>query len=698
MILIRNICYPAQDVLNGLHQVLNQEGMSSARSREAAQGQDREPVDEGLRRIALVGTPNVGKSATFNALTGAYVTVSNYPGTTVDVGRGRATLDGRQYEVLDSPGMYSLLPITDEERVARTILIQGGLQAVVHTADAKNLERMLPLTLQLVEAGIPVVLAVNMMDEAERSGLGVDVPLLEERLGIPVVATAATLGRGIPELREAVLRAKGKEARPVEYTDHLEHAAGQIRNLLGADYGLSPRAIALLVLQGDEEMLALVEKKEGEDAARQARTIAEKAAALFHRPPTYQISMARRERARELLEGVVHKPTTRAQVAGEWLSRLCSHPVAGLPILAAVLYFLFYKFVGGFGAGTLVGFLENGVFGRYVNPGVNSLAERFIPWQPLRELVGMDYGVITLGLRYAVAIVFPIVGTFFLAFAVVEDSGYLPRLALLVDRLFKRIGLSGRAVIPMVLGFGCDTMATMVTRTLETRREKIIATFLLSLAIPCSAQLGLVLSLMNGHPGAFAVWAGVVGGVMLLIGWLTAKLLPGPRPTFFMEVPPLRLPRLSHILVKTYARMQWYFLEVLPLFLLASVVIWLGRLPHFTSGGGLFGLAVSALRPLVGALDLPPKAAEAFLFGFFRRDYGAAGLYVLASQGAMTGKQILVAVVTLTLFVPCVAQFAVMIKEQGARTALGMVAFIFPFAFGVGYILNWVLTLTGANL
>jgi ferrous iron transport protein B len=338
----------------------------------------------------------------------------------------------------------------------------------------------------------------------------------------------------------------------------------------------------------------------------------------------------------------------------------------------------------------LVNFLENTVFGAAINPWINRILEAAIPWQALRDLIGGEYGIVTLGVRYAIALILPIVGTFFLAFSIIEDSGYLPRLAMLIDRVFKKIGLNGRAVIPMVLGFGCDTMATIVTRTLETRRERILSTLLLSLAIPCSAQLGVMLAMLAGRPDLLAVWALIVAGVFLLVGLLAAQLMPGERPTFYMELPPLRLPTLSNVLVKTYTRMEWYFREVFPMFIIASVVIWLGKMT------GAFDLLVGALVPLVRWLGLPDQAAVAFLFGFFRRDYGAAGLYDL--RNAMSGVQILVATVTMTLFVPCVAQFSVTMKERGWKTALAIMAFVFPFAFLVGGLLKLLITALGLQL
>jgi ferrous iron transport protein B len=296
-----------------------------------------------------------------------------------------------------------------------------------------------------------------------------------------------------------------------------------------------------------------------------------------------------------------------------------------------------------------------------------------------------DYGLLTLGIRYAIAIILPIVGAFFLFFSVLEDSGYFPRLALLLDRLFKTLGLSGRAVIPMVLGFACDTMATMVTRTLETKRERVLATLLLALAVPCSAQLGVILALLAGRPLAMGAWIAAVGGSFLLVGWLGARVLPGQAASFQMEVPPLRRPRLANVIVKTVTRMQWYFLEVLPLFLLASVILWA------LDQTGLFAYVVTAMRPVLGLLDLPGDSARIFLLGFFRRDYGAAGLFDLSQTGALDAVQVAVAAVTLTLFVPCIAQFLMMVRERGAWTAIGMLAFITPFAFGAGFVVNMVL-------
>ena len=262
-------------------------------------------------------------------------------------------------------------------------------------------------------------------------------------------------------------------------------------------------------------------------------------------------------------------------------------------------------------------------------------------------------------------------------------------LAMLVDRIFKKIGLNGRAVIPMVLGFGCDTMATVVTRTLESTRERIIATLLLALAIPCSAQMGVILGLLSGVPGALLVWLCALIGIFLIVGLLAAQLMPGERPMFYMEIPPMRLPQMQNVLVKTLTRMQWYFLEIFPLFMIASVLLWAGKLT------GAMTWLVDALNPVMRMLGLPMEASAAFILGFFRRDFGAAGLYDLHTDGLLDPVQLTVAAVTLTLFVPCVAQFLVMQKERGWKTSLTIFFIVTSLAFGVGWSLNKMLLVTG---
>lgn len=640
-------------------------------------------------KVVLVGNPNVGKSVVFNALTGAYTTVSNYPGTSVEVSRGHCVIADQRYEILDTPGMYSMMPITEEERVARRILLNEDPHAVVHVIDARNVERMLPMTLQLIEAGLPVILVVNIIDEAKRLGMQLDLALLQENLGIPVIGAVMKRKIGLDELRQAIADYAMVPYKPFIYALDLEQDIDRIIKLIHGNYRLSRRATSILLLQRDDDIVQLVAENEAgngyEQLGETIREISFKRRADLH----LQISLERRKVCKQMLEGVVTQTVKEGEPFAEKLSRWMMNPLTGTPILLLVVYFGLYKFVGGFGAGTMVDFFEGNLFENYINPPVVNFSEKYLTANWLFELIAGEYGLWTLGIRYAVALVLPIVGTFFMIFSLLEDTGYFPRLALLVDRLFKRIGLSGRAVIPIVLGLGCDTMATLVTRTLETKRERIIATMLLALAIPCSAQLGVILGLLSAEPNALAVWTVFLLLVFLLIGFLASKVLPGENPVFYMEIPPLRRPQLRNVAVKTLTRMQSYFVEILPLFLFASVVLWAGKMT------GSLEKVINVFSPVVKAIGLPVEVTTAFVFGFFRRDFGAAGLYDLQTSGLLTVAQLTVAAVTLTLFVPCVAQFLVMIKERGIKVAVIIFVFVTVMAFSSGWFLNKILMTTG---
>jgi len=480
-------------------------------------------------------------------------------------------------------------------------------------------------------------------------------------------------------------------AKKIGYNEPLEIYIARIEALLFADYKITRRAIALLLLQEDAGMLEYVRQRQ-RDSFGKIQELIEEAKGSYPYPLSYIISLCRQKEAGALVKYSLFAEAGHKQGLQEKLSKILMNPFAAAPIMLALLYYGLYKFVGVLGAGVLVNFLEDRVFISHINPFMTYLVQKAIPFVLIQDLLVGEYGIITLGLRYAIAIILPIVATFFFVFAIAEDTGYLPRLAMLVDRLFKRIGLSGRAVIPLVLGLGCDTMATMVTRTLPTKRERIIATLLLALAIPCSAQMGVILGLLHGHALGTVAWLSVIISVFLLVGFLASRIMPGELPSFYMEIPPLRLPQFSNILRKTWTRLSWYFKEVLPLFIFASVLIWAGAIT------GIFSLLVRILEYPVSWIGLPDKAAVAFLFGFFRRDYGAAGLYDLKKAGLLSGNQLVVACITLTLFLPCIAQLLMNIKERGMRMGIAMSVFILLFSFSIGFLVNLVLTVSGVTL
>lgn len=637
--------------------------------------------------VALVGQPNVGKSVLFQRLTGRYVAVSNYPGTTVEVARGTARF-GKSTAIVDTPGIVTLPARTEDERVAVRVLLEETIGSILQVGDGKNVRRTLLMTVQLAELGVPLVLALNMMDEAEARGVRIDRERLASLLGVPVVCTVATRGTGLDEV-VAALEAPPAPGYHIEYPGPVEEALAELEPLL-ADAPVSPRGLGLLWLAGDDSAGAWLGRhadaetltRLGEHRAELERTLGQPIASV--------LQDARLSRADELAAQVVeHDPRGGLGLLAR-LGALTTHRVWSWPILAAVLYAV-YWFVGVFGAGRLVGILEESIFGSAINPWVTSTVSAIVPGELLRDLLVGEYGLWTMGMTYALALILPIVTTFFLAFGVLEDSGYLPRLAVVANRLFTRVGLNGKAALPVVLGLGCVTMATLTTRILDSRRDRLLATLLLALGIPCSAQLGVVLGLLGSVSfAATLIWGAVVGGVVLLVGAIAARVLPGDRSPLLLELPPLRVPRVSNVAVKTLARLEWYVKEVVPLFLLGSALLFaldrVGALPAL----------IDAAEPLVtGWLGLPAAATAAFLLGFLRRDFGATGLFVLSAAGELTAEQIVVAMVTITLFIPCVASVLVIVRERGARTAATMVALIFPLAFLVGGLLHRALLLTG---
>ncbi len=656
-----------------------------------AKDKDQEVSEQDGKNVILVGNPNVGKSVIFSHLTGKYVTVSNYPGTTVEVTTGKATIKHQKYVIIDTPGTNSMVPMSEDEKVTRDILLSQKTDAVVQVSDAKNLRRTLLLALQLAEMRVPYVLNLNMLDEAKNKGITTDSQKLSQILGVDVVETVAIRRGGIDRLISSLERPRISDFA-FRYGKAIEMGIREIMPIVPSS-NIDERAVALMVLSGDSSLKEWLQCKLTEGQVTKIEKIVQNIQAKFAEPLSYVISKERARSVERILSQVVREEAAARSSFAEVFGRLSMHPVWGIPILLIVLYAT-YKFVGELGAGVGVDFLESVVFGKYINVWSTRVVTFLIPVKLVQEFFIGEYGMITMALSYGFAIVLPIVTTFFIAFGILEDSGYLPRLAVMVDKIFRIMGLNGKAVLPMVLGLGCDTMATLTTRILETRKERILVTLLLALGVPCSAQLGVILGMIGTLSlTAMFLWSGTVLGVMILVGLLASRVLPGARSEFILELSPIRIPQLSNIFIKTLARLEWYLKEVIPLFILATAFLFIFDKLH------LLALIRDVTSPLiVGFLDLPEKATDAFLIGFLRRDYGAAGLFALARAEQLNPVQIVVSLVTITLFVPCVANFFMIIKERGLKTALAIVAFIFPFAFLVGGILNVTLRFLGVTL
>jgi ferrous iron transport protein B len=646
------------------------------------------PIDDHGERVILLGNPNVGKSVIFNYLTGKYVTVSNYPGTTVEVATGAMSANGKRFQVVDTPGINSLIPTSEDEKVTRDILLHGPPAHLVQVIDTKNLRRGLLISLQLLEMGIPFQVVLNMWDEAKSRGIEINLRELSEHLGMPVLRAVATRRKGLEKIKDN-LQPCSPSFPAITYPEAIEEGVSRIASSLPTA-PMSRRSLALMILSGDESLSRWLHRNLPEEEISRIEKIRFEVQARFRDPIGYQVNQVRLRKVDEILSRVKTSRERTPRTFTASLGSLMIHPFWGIPILLFIL-FLTYEFVGVFGAQISVDFLEETLFGEWLLPPLTGVIHRFLPIPLLQDLLIGPYGILTMALTYALAIVLPIVGCFFIIFGLMEDSGYLPRLAVMSNQIFKRIGLNGKAVLPMVLGLGCDTMATMTTRILDTEKDRTIVTLLLALGVPCSAQLGVILGMFSGLPVFYLfTWILLIALILAAVGYLAARLLPGESSDFILELPPLRVPKISNIAVKTLARIEWYLKEAVPLFILGTLCLFV---LHRTGGLALLEKASTPL--IVHFLGLPAKATEAFIIGFLRRDYGAAGLFMLARDGLLDPRQVLVSLVTITLFIPCIAQFFMMIKERGLRKTLWISAVIFPVAFGVGGLLNFFLGILG---
>lgn len=597
------------------------------------------------RKIVLAGNPNVGKSVFFGAFTGVYTEVSNFPGTTVDISHGKYGND----VVLDTPGVYGISSFNEEERVARDVILSADV--IVNVVDAVHLTRDLFLTLQIIDTGIPMVVALNMMDDATKKGISIDRELLEHLLGVPVIAASAIEGIGVEEVKQAVDRATVGLIEP-ELKDLLTHMMKQ------AD----TQGDALLILEDDPHV-----------AERHGMKCAGKREEIYAR---------RRERVNDLVKHVVAERTKGATLSTR-LGRWMLSPILGVPILAVVLGVM-YWLIGVFIAQDVVEITEGVIMQGYYEPWIRALVVPLVGEDTVlgAYLVG-EFGLLTMTVTYVLGLLLPLVLGFYFVLSVMEDSGYLPRLATLVDRLMVAIGLNGRAIIPIILGFGCVTMATITTRLMATERERTIVTALLGLAIPCSAQFGVIAALMATLPPSYAViYILVMVLTFGIAGKLLHHLLPGAPSDLLIDLPPIRLPQAKNVWTKMTSKSVAFLREATPIFALGAVIITTLQVTH------LLTAIQEWFAPITeGLLLLPRESANVFIMGMIRRDFGAAGL----SDMVLTDSELTVALVVITLFVPCIASILMMMKERGKKEGVAIWLGSWVVAFGIGAVLAHLL-------
>ena len=567
-----------------------------------------------MKKIVLMGNPNVGKSVVFARLTGAQVISSNYPGTTIDYSKGRLRIDTERAEIIDAPGTYSLEPSNKAEEVAVELLHDADI--VINVVDATNLERNLYLTLELLEQDVPVVVALNMWDETAHEGIAIDREQLEEMLGVPTVPTVALTGEGfrdlvvaLPDARQGGRLPAGEESRWVDIghiiraVQQVEHRHHTLWDRL-ADATIMPASgipIAIVVLLASFWLIQVI----GESFI----TILMDPLFEMYRPLAMDLS--------------------------EWLGPGMLHDI-------------------------LVGQLIDG---------------------------GIDYeqsmGMLTTGLYVPFGIVLPYIAAFYLLLSLLEDSGYLPRLATLTDNVFHRLGMHGYGIVPVFMGLGCNVPGMLATRNLETRKQRFIASTLLAIAVPCMAQTAMIFGILGPHGLRYILLVvGVLVATYISAGLLLTRVVAGESPEIFMEIPPYRRPSLAAIGKKTWMRVRGFLGEAIP-FLFFGVL-----LVNMLYSAGILQWLGDVFTPFThGWLGLPSEATTALLIGFLRKDL-AIGMLLSLDMSAM---QLVIAAVVLTIYFPCVATFAVMLRELGLRDMLKAAVIMLAAATLVGGLLHLIL-------
>ena len=637
------------------------------------------------RTIGLAGNPNVGKSTIFNQLSGSHVDTAHYAGTTVGVNVAMVEAVDTEVRLLDLPGVYSFGERDDAEQAARQALLEERPEAVLAVVDAANLARNLPLVLELADIGVPVAVALNLVDEAARHGLEVDAEALSRELGLPVVATVGVQGIGIGEAFAAALDAGGpwRDGAGL-YDDRVESALTEVSSATARmpqrPYGLPPRALALQLVEGRQDVLTAVSALPlGREAIAAALLVRERIGE-GRRAIAARLARERHSVAREIARRV----TRHRKPASRWtLAALTTSPITGVPILLAVLASIFAMLfiVGG---ALATGF--EALWSRFVTPPFEALVSRTVGDGILAET--LLWGLA--GVEASLSVGVPYILTFYVMLALLEDSGYLASVAFLADRVMHRFGLHGRAVIPMVAAAGCNVPALLATRSLGRGRERTIAATLVVM-VPCSARSAVIL----GAAGRFLGWA-PAAAVFLVVGVLTFgvglaldRWLPGRSEGFVMEVFPFRRPAWRPVVRKAWDRFGEFLLIATPIVVLGSVVL-----------GGLYetGWLWTLTRPfdpvVVGWLGLPAVAGLTLLLGLLRKELALQLLVTLAivQYGSsasdlrtfMSAGDIFVYALVNTLAVPCISTVTVLGRELGTRRAALVVGLTIALALLVG--------------
>ncbi len=629
--------------------------------------------------VLLIGNPNVGKSVVFNRLTGVGAISSNYSGTTVDFLKADMMVHGKKITFIDLPGIYSLTNGTEDQMVAAKMLHSASPDCVLVVADATRLEPSLVLIFQLIELGYPILVAMNMMDTARKRG-ELDVAKLSQILDVPIVPTVAVTGEGMEELLRSLETCAARRSNfKVSYDSHIE-AYLEVMKLSIADAELKhpARGASIKLLEGDEEFTEGLPK----DLPVQVRKLREEFRKEHDEDLEVHVNRDRYGEAGRIISEV-SRPNVQPRTRGQKISDLTMRPRTGIPILVAVLagVLMTIIFLGGWLEGTLLS-LYSDLVGTFFTDLADSIGGEL--GQALAS--GLD-----LSIQAILAIVIPYILLFYLILALLEDSGYLPRVVVLLDGLMHKIGLHGQAIIPMLVGMGCSVPAILATRVIESRRERLILGTIIVIAIPCSAQMAVIIGTVGNYGGIVYVLAilAVLLGLVLLLGRLLHKAIKFEPTSLMIEIPDLSVPKGDNILRKTWMRIKEFFVIAFPILLVGSIAL------ELLNAYGILEMLVEPLAFFTeGWLGLPAIIIIALIFGVLRKEMSFQLLVVLFGTAnlatVMTVEQLFVFALVMATFMPCMSAFAVMLKEYGLKDTLLMTISSIVLAFTLGGLANFL--------
>ncbi|ODS35902.1 ferrous iron transporter B [Candidatus Altiarchaeales archaeon WOR_SM1_SCG] len=573
-------------------------------------------------KVLLVGNPNVGKSVIFNRLTGIDVIISNYPGTTVDFTKGSIKIEDKIYELIDVPGTYSLEPSCRAEEVANEMISEMGKDdLIINVIDATNLERNLYLTLELLETGKPMIVALNIWDDTKHRGIEIDVKKLQEFLGVPVVKTSGLSGFGIKNLVEQI-----KEAQNPKIHEHTKSERWK-------DVG----------------------------------TIILEVQTITHRHHT-----------------IIEK-----------IQDLTVAPLTGIPLAILILFLTFtvVRFIGE----TLIGYVTEPFFEKFYLPLMEFLSNFLGPGYARDILIGQliegkiefmeSMGVLTTGVFVPFGAVLPYIIAFYFTLSLLEDSGYLPRLSIIVDSIFHRLGMHGYGIVPTLLGLGCNVPGALGIRTMETRKQKFIAATLLAIAVPCMAQTAMLIGLFGISNFNYIYFVfGILFMIYIIVGSIMNIFVKGESPEILLEIPPYRRPSLNSLFKKLWMRTRWFLTEAVPWLFFGILLV------NILEIFGILKFIGNLSSPvIVGLFGLPSAAVGALIVGFLRKDLAVGMLVPLVASGEMSVMQLVIASVILIIYFPCAATFTTLFKELGARDMALSVMIMIATVLIVGTVLRILL-------